>query len=154
VVLLAEQDRSRWDAQQLAEGAAVLADADRLRTGPPGDYLLQARLTACHSLAASYPVTDWRAVVGLYDQLLVRRPSPVLRLNGAVALGERDGPQVMLAELDVDPLERSHLWHAARAEALHRLGQREAAAAALDRALTLAPGEADRRLLELRRQSR
>ena len=154
VVLLPEQDRRRWDQHLLREGADVLADAGRLRTGPPGDYLLQARLAACHSLVASYALTDWRTVVGLYDQLLVRRPSPVLRLNRAVALGERDGAQAMLAELDGTPLQRSHLWHAARAEALHRLGQRQAAADALDQALALVPGEADRRLLELRRQSR
>ncbi len=147
-VLLADQDRRRWDDALLREGAIRLAEAGRLCRAEPGDYLLQARLSACHSLAASYADTDWTLVVGLYDALLVRRPAPLLRLNRAVALGERDGPAAMLHALDgIQGLERSHLWHAGRAEALRRLGRLADCRAALRTGLALTSGEADRRLL-------
>jgi RNA polymerase sigma-70 factor (ECF subfamily) len=151
-VLLAAQDRSRWDHAAIREGVALLDEALRRSGGVAGAYQLQAHLAACHSTASSWADTDWARIVGLYDLLLTLRENPAVRLNRAVAILERDGPDAALAALDaVAPGARSHLWHAARAEALRRLGDRPGSATELDTALVLAPSGADRRLLAKRR---
>jgi RNA polymerase sigma-70 factor (ECF subfamily) len=150
-VLLADQDRSRWDGAQVAEGVACLDQAVRLSGGAAGPYQLQAHLAACHSTARSWDDTNWDRIIGLYDLMLGRSASPVVALNRAVAVTERDGPAAGLAALDdISGLDRSHLWHAARAEALRRLGAGERAAAELATAAGLAPTEPERRLLARR----
>jgi RNA polymerase sigma-70 factor (ECF subfamily) len=116
-----------------------------------GPYQLQAHLSACHSTAPSWEETDWNLIVVLYDLMLRLHSSPAVSLNRAVALGERDGPAVMLAELDaIAGLDKSHLWHAARADALARLGRPVEAAGALRTAIALAPTTPERRLLTAR----
>jgi RNA polymerase sigma-70 factor (ECF subfamily) len=150
-VLLADQDRTRWDSAAVAEGVACLSQAVRLSGGAAGPYQLQAHLAACHSTARSWADTDWDRIIGLYDLLLGRSANPVVALNRAVAVSERDGPRAGLAALDeIDGLARSHLWHAARAEALRRLGLAGPAAAELTTAAGLAPTEPERRLLTRR----
>lgn len=148
-VLLADQDRSRWDRAAIDEAIALLAEAGRRSRGKAGPYQLQAHLSACHSTAASWNATDWDRIVVLYDSLLAISASPVVGLNRAVAIGERDGPEAMLAALDaIDGLSgRSHLWHAARADSLARLGRRDDAADQLRIALELAPSGQDLQLL-------
>ena len=151
-VLLADQDRSHWDATGIAEGAALLAEAVRRSGGVAGPYQLQAHLAACHSTAPSWADTDWDRIVGLYDLVLGLSANPAVALNRAVAVGQRDGPEAALAALDrVDHPGRSHLWHAARADALSRLGRTGEAGVELDAALAAAPTEPDRRLLTRRR---
>jgi RNA polymerase sigma-70 factor (ECF subfamily) len=111
--------------------------------------VVQAAIAACHGLAGSYPSTDWGAIVSWYDVLLTVNDSPVARLNRAVAVGERDGAAAGLEAADqIDGLAGYPLWHAVRAELLHRLGRREAAAAAYRSALALGPNPAQRRYLE------
>ena len=147
-VLLRDQDRGRWDRAMIAEGTALLAEAVRRSAGVAGPYQLQAHLSACHSTAPAWAATDWDRIIALYDLLLGPRPNPAVSLNRAVAVGERDGPAAMLAALDrLTALTRSHLWHAARADALHRLGDQAGAAAALRTAIDLAPTAPERRLL-------
>lgn len=137
---LAEQDRSRWDRAAVAEGRALVTAAllrSRLRAGR---FELQAAIAACHAGAPSFAETDWHDVVALYDALLRVEDTPVVRLNRAVAVGERDGPAPGLAELDaVRGLERQHLWHACRGALLDRLGRREEAVTAYRAALTCDP---------------
>jgi RNA polymerase sigma-70 factor (ECF subfamily) len=150
-VLLPDQDRSRWDRAMIAEGRSLLAEAVRRSSGTAGPYQLQAHLSACHSTAPSWADTDWERIVSLYDLMLWLRDNPAVRLNRAVAVGERDGPAAMLAAVDsIAGLERSHLWHAARADALRRLGRPADAATALRRALDLAPTAPEQRLLATR----
>jgi RNA polymerase sigma-70 factor (ECF subfamily) len=147
-VLLADQDRSRWDAAAIRDGSALLAEAVRRSGGVAGPYQLQAHLAACHSTAPSWAATDWDRVVGFYDLLLRLAANPAVALNRAVAVGERDGPAAGLAALDaIDRPVRSHLWHAARAEALRRLGDPEQARAELVEAVRLAPTAPEQRLL-------
>jgi RNA polymerase sigma-70 factor (ECF subfamily) len=150
-VLLAEQDRSRWDAAAIREGAGLLAEAVRRSGGVAGPYQLQAHLAACHSTAPSWADTDWYRIVDLYDLVLTLGPNPAVALNRAVAVGHRDGPA---AELDalaaIGRPARGHLWHAARADALTRLGRSADARAELESAVTLAPTAPDRRLLTRR----
>jgi len=150
-VLLADQDRRRWDGAAVAEGAARLGEAVRLSGGAAGPYQLQAHLAACHSTARTWADTDWDRIIGLYDLLLARSASPVVALNRAVAVTERDGPAAGLAALDgIDGLGRSHLWHAARGDALGALGRADEAAGELAVAAELAPTEPERRLLARR----
>ena len=150
-VLLADQDRGRWDGAAVAEGVACLDEAVRLSGGAAGPYQLQAHLAACHSTATSWADTDWDRIIGLYDLLLARAANPVVALNRAVAVTERDGPAAGLAALDaIGGLARSHLWHAARGDALGRLGQAGEAAAELAAAIELAPTAPERRLLARR----
>lgn len=147
-VLLADQDRSRWDAAAIREGSALLAEAIRRSGGVAGPYQLQAHLAACHSTAPAWAATDWDRVVGLYDLLLRLAANPAVALNRAVAVGERDGPAAALAALaGIDKPVRSHLWHAARAEALRRLGDLDQARVELAEAVRLAPTGPERRLL-------
>jgi len=150
-VLLEHQDRRFWDHAAIAEASGLLADAVRRTGGVAGTYQLQAHLAACHSTAPSWADTDWARVVGLYDLLLTLTTNPAVALNRAVAVGYLDGPAAALAALDaITGLDRSHLWHAARADALRQLGRPAEAAGALRSAIALAPTDPERRLLEQR----
>jgi len=150
-VPLAGQDRSVWDHAAIAEASGLLAEAVRRSGGVAGPYQLQAHLSACHAVAPTYAATDWDRIVGLYDLLLRLAANPAVALNRAVAVGERDGPAAGLAALDaITAMARSHLWHAARAEALRRLGDTGQAREALRQAVELAPTAPERRLLSRR----
>jgi predicted RNA polymerase sigma factor len=150
LVILEEQDRSRWDAALLADASAALDRAALLRR--PGRWQLHAAIAACHADAASSDETDWLQVLTLYDMLLAYDGSPVVRLNRAVALARIEGAGEALAEVDAlrDPLARSHLWHAVRAHLLRELGRVDEALAEDLRALELTANEAERRLLTAR----
>ena len=147
LVLLEEQDRSRWDAALLAEGRTALERAARLRR--PGRWQLHAAIAACHSDAADAASTDWLQVLTLYDMLLAYDRSPVVRLNRAVALARVEGAGPALDEVDAldGAMVRSHLWHAVRASLLRELGRDDEALAADLRALELTANDAERRLL-------
>lgn len=147
LVLLADQDRSRWDRQLLAGAHDELARAARLRR--PGRWQLHAAIAACHADAADAASTDWLQVLTLYDMLLAYDRSPVVRLNRAVALARVAGAEAALAEVDglEEPLARSHLWHAVRASLLRDLGRDDEALAADLSAIELTANEAERRLL-------
>lgn len=151
LVLMADQDRSRWDAGQIVEGGALVEAALRRSRHRAGRFELEAAIAACHTTAGSYDATDWDDIVALYDRLLMLTPTDVVRLNRAVALGERDGPGVGLATLDeLDDLGRFHLWHASRAELLSRLGRRDEAVQALREAAACRPPAADGRFIQRR----
>ena len=135
----------------ITEAGTLLAEAFRRSSGVAGPYQLQAHLSACHSTAPSYAGTDWDRIVGLYDLLLSLSANPAVALNRAVAVTERDGPAAGLAALDaITGMGRWHLWHAARAEALARLGDTGQARDALRQAVELAPTGPERRLLSRR----
>lgn len=148
LVLLEAQDRGRWNQAQIAEGIRVTKQA--LRLGRAGPYALQAAIAAVHAEAPTADVTDWAQIVALYDHLLARAPTPVVALNRAVAVAMRDGPEAGLAEVDAlaDALDGYHLFHAARADLLRRLGRYEAAAKAYTAALAAPCNEVERRFLE------
>jgi RNA polymerase sigma-70 factor (ECF subfamily) len=148
---LADQDRNLWDRATIVEGSRWLSDAVTRSGGAAGPYELQAHLSAAHSTAPSWHETDWDRIVGLYDLLGSITSNPVVALNRAVALTERDGPEAGLAALEtVHGLERSHLWHAALADNLRRLGRTSDAARRLRTAVTLAPTDTEQRLLQAR----
>jgi len=150
-VTLADQDRTRWNQAAITEGSAWLAEAVTRSGGIAGPYQIQAHLAAAHSTAPSWQDTDWDQIVSLYDLLASITPSPVVALNRAVAVTERDGPQAGLAALKtITGLEHSHLWHAALADNLDRLGRTSDAAAELHTAMTLAPSQAEQHLLQNR----
>ena len=119
-----------------------------LRRDAPGPFQVQAAISAVHSDAMSAAETDWRQVLALYDQLLALTPTPVVALNRAVALAEVDGPDVALAAVDGLELDSYLPFHVTRADLLRRLGRRDDAAAAYDRALELSSNEAERRFLK------
>jgi RNA polymerase sigma factor (sigma-70 family) len=150
LILLPDQDRSRWDAAAIAEAGALVERG--LRMGRPGPHLLQAGIVAVHATAPSYAATDWAEIVALYDRLFSLQPTPVVALNRALALAEVAGPAVALAE--IEPLaprrDAYHLFHAARGELLRRLGRLDEARSADRRALSLTDNPAERRLLEAR----
>ena len=150
LVLLADQDRSRWDRAMILSGVRRLGHAVAL--GAPGPYQLQAAIAAQHALARSYEDTDWAAVRGLYDRLLALRPSPVVALGRAVATGFVDGPAAALDEVDAleSRLSGYRMWHATRADLLAKLGRTGEAAQATRRALALATNDAERDLLRRR----
>lgn len=153
-VLLADQDRTRWDAAAIDEGSRLLDQATRRTGGVAGPCQLQAHLASCHSTAATWEATNWDRIISLYDLLLSQSANPVVELNRAVAVIERDGPRCGLAALDaIDGLSRSHLWHAARADALRRLDSNTRARQALALAIELAPTTPERRLLTRRLHS-
>ena len=149
LIRLAAQDRSRWNHELIAEGQELVRAC--LRRNRPGPYQIQAGIAAVHSDAASAEDTDWSQIVALYDQLLERAPSPVAAMNRAIAVAELSGPGPALAALDEIDLADSHLYHAARAEMLDRLGRRELAVAAYDIAITLATNDAEIAFLRRRR---
>ncbi|HEV8616304.1 MAG TPA: sigma-70 family RNA polymerase sigma factor [Methylomirabilota bacterium] len=151
LVLLADQDRSRWDRARIARGVASLERAGPIeRAGP---YQIQAAIAACHARAASWEATDWPRIVALYDTLADVAPSPVVELNRAAAIGMAHGPAAGLAALDgldADPLRDYHLLPAARAEFLRRLGRWKDAAAEYRAALRLADNARERAFLASR----
>ncbi|KFZ76553.1 ECF subfamily RNA polymerase sigma-24 subunit [Amycolatopsis sp. MJM2582] len=149
VVLLADQDRSRWDQSEIAEAVGLLDRA--LRHGNPGPYQLQAAIAVLHAQAPTADETDWAGIAGLYERLLGLSPSPVVALNHAVAVAMATTPADGLALIDgIEGLDRYHLLHAARADLLRRLGRNADAAAAYRRAHALAVKTADRRYLTKR----
>jgi len=150
LVLLADQDRDRWDAALLDEARYQLERAALLRR--PGRWQLHAAIAACHADAASAAETDWFQVLTLYDMLLGYDPSPIVRLNRAVALAEVDGAEAALREVDglARALDAFHLWHAVRAHLLRLLGRVAEADAADLRALELTANDAERRIIEAR----
>jgi RNA polymerase sigma-70 factor (ECF subfamily) len=150
-ITLADQDRNLWNRAAIAEGSAWLSNAVARSGGAGGPYELQAHLSAAHSTAPSWQETDWDRIVGLYDLLESITSNPVIALNRAVALAERDGPEAGLAALEpIHGLEGSHLWQAALADNLRRLGRTSEAASRLRTAVTLAPTEYEKRLLHAR----
>jgi RNA polymerase sigma factor (sigma-70 family) len=151
LVLLQDQDRSSWDRRLIGEGIALVRRAEQLAR-PAGAYRLQAMIAAAHAMAPSFEATDWPHIVRLYDGLLALAPSPVIRLNRAIALGRVAGPEAALAEVEAlrDALDRYHLLHATRAELLRALGRGDEARAADARALTLTENPAERELLARR----
>jgi len=151
LVLIADQDRARWDAARIAEGAALVESALLRSRHRAGRFELEAAIAACHATAKTYDETDWGDIIALYDALLHLTPTDVVRLNRAVAVGERDGAATGLDELDrLTGLDRFHLWHACRAELLARLGRAEEAATAFASALACDPPAAERRFIEAR----
>jgi RNA polymerase sigma-70 factor (ECF subfamily) len=146
VVLLADQDRSRWHRAEIDEAMGVLARA--LRHGMVGRFQIEAMIAALHAAAPSTDDTDWSRIAALYGALIAVAPSAVLRLNHAVAVAMANGPDTGLAMLDrIDGLADYHLFHAARADLLRRLGRTGEAADAYRRAHELATRPADRRFL-------
>jgi RNA polymerase sigma-70 factor (ECF subfamily) len=152
IVLLEDQDRSKWDAGLIAEGTTLVERA--LRSRRFGAYTVQAAIAAVHASAPTAADTDWRQIGALYDALLAINPSPVVGLNRAVAVAMRDGPAAGLGLIDAilqrGDLGDYHLAHAARADLLRRLGQRGEARQAYERALGLAQQEPERRFLQMR----
>ena len=151
LVLLRDQDRSRWDRALVAEGQSLVAAC--IRRDMPGPYQLQAAINAVHADAARVEDTDWRSILQLYDQLLVFSPTPVVALNRAIAMAEVDGPAAALDAVDGLDLDGYHLFHATRADLLRRLGRDDEAVAAYEAALARAENDAERRFLEERRRS-
>ena len=150
LVLLPQQDRSRWNRANIAEAIRLIELSASF--GRPGPYQLQAAIIACHAEAASWDVTDWPQIVLLYDILLALMPSPVVQLNRAIALRQLTGPAAALAE--IRPLARAlggyHLFHATHAQLLRELGRSDEARAAEGRALELTRNPAERSLLRAR----
>jgi RNA polymerase sigma-70 factor, ECF subfamily len=152
LLLLDEQDRTRWDRDLIAEGVGLVERAMRSRQFGP--YTLQAAIAAVHAEASEPEATDWREIVGLYDVLLRADPSPIIQLNRAAAIAMRDGPAAGLAIIDEilarGELEEYQLVHSARAELCRRLGRTGDAVASYERALTLTRQEPQRRFIERR----
>ena len=145
LVLLGEQDRSRWDRAMIDEGLRLVRGC--LRRNQPGAYQLQAAINAVHADAATFEQTDWSQIVALYDQLLEVAPTRVVALNRAIAIGELHGPAPALALVDGLDLENYYAYHATRADLLRRLGRTSEAAAAYERAAATAPTNAERDFL-------
>jgi len=150
LVVLGDQDRTRWDRALIAEGQELVRAC--LRRNRPGPYQLQAAINAVHGDAPTAAATDWRQILALYDQLLAEEPTPVVALNRAVAVAEVHGPALALEGLARLDLGGYHLFHALRADLLQRLGRLDEAAAAYDEALACEANTAERTLLEQRRR--
>jgi RNA polymerase sigma-70 factor (ECF subfamily) len=152
LILLADQDRSCWNRERIAEGTALLERA--ISSGQLGPYVLQAAIAAAHAEAPTAQATDWDRIVGLYDLLARADPSPVIELNRAVAVSMRDGPSSGLALVDAilarGQLDAYHLAQAARADLLRRLGRTPDARASYQRALELTRQEPQRRFIRQR----
>jgi RNA polymerase sigma-70 factor (ECF subfamily) len=146
LVLLADQDRSAWNRELIAEGQAIVRSC--LRLNRPGPYQIQAAINAVHSDAGAAADTDWTQIVRLYDQLLVLAPNPVVALNRAVAVAEVHGPEAGLTLLEDLGLENYYLFHAIRADLLVRLGRRTEAASAYESAIGFTTNAAERAFLE------
>ena len=146
----ADQDRSRWNRELIAEGVSLVERA--LSSRRFGPYSLQAAIAAVHAEAPTPDATDWAQIVGLYDVLVRADPSPVVELNRAAAVAMRDGPAAGLALIDAilarGELADYQFAHSARGELLRRLGRNEEARAAYERALALTNQETERRFLE------
>src|SRR5262249_7874981 len=151
IVLLADQDRRRWDQQQIQEALPLVVEALRSQPGP---FALQAAIAAVHCRAARAEDTDWPQILRLYDLLERAQPSPIVSLNRAVAVAMVAGPQAALALVDAlatgGQLDNYHLLHATRADLLRRLGSGAEAARSYERALGLATNESERRFLRRR----
>jgi RNA polymerase sigma-70 factor (ECF subfamily) len=146
IILLADQDRSLWRADQIREGVELLGQGLARSRERPDPYVVQAAIAACHALAPRYCDTDWSAIVSWYDVLLTVLDTPVVRLNRGVAVAERDGPGVGLTVVDgLAGLERYALWHATRAALLDRLDRGAEAGSARQAALALDTNAAVRR---------
>ncbi|MFF3306430.1 RNA polymerase sigma factor [Streptomyces sp. NPDC002952] len=150
LVLLADQDRSRWDRELIAEGQELVRRC--LRRDRPGPYQIQAAVNAVHSDAPDAAATDWWQIRRLYDQLMALAPSPVVALNRAVAVAETSGPQAALALTGQLDLDGYHAYHAVRADLLSRLDRRAEAAHAYEAALALTANPGERAVLERRRR--
>jgi RNA polymerase sigma-70 factor (ECF subfamily) len=152
LILLANQDRSLWNREQIAEGVALVEKA--LSSRRFGPYTLQAAIAAVHTEAESAAATDWRQIVALYNQLVLIQPSPVVHLNRAVAIAERDGPEAGLAHIDAllerGELANYHLAHSARAELCRRLGRTTEARSSYEKALALSQQGPERQFLQAR----
>jgi RNA polymerase sigma-70 factor (ECF subfamily) len=146
LLLLADQDRSRWNRDLIVEGQAIVRGC--LRRNQPGPYQIQAAINAVHSDAAVAAATDWSQILQLYDQLLACAPSPVVALNRAVAVAETAGPAAALAIVEGLSLGDYHLFHAIRADLLRRQGRHAEAARAYEDAIARAQNSAERRFLE------
>lgn len=151
LVLLEDQDRSRWNREQIAEALPLVEEALRGGSGP---FAVQAAIAALHCQAARYEDTDWSQIVRLYDVLERLQPSPIVSLNRAVAVAMVEGPRAGLAIVDKlaanGDLENYHIFHSARAELLRRSGSREDAAKSYSRALELVTNDSERRYLQRR----
>ena len=148
IVLLENQDRSRWDEAEIEEGRALVEGA--LRRRRPGPYQLQAAIAACHTGDTS----DWPQIVLLYDELRRLQPSPVVELNRAVAIAMMDGPEAGLAQVDrIADLDAYLHYHSTRGDLLRRLDRHDESRAAYRRALELDPSDAERRFIEERLSS-
>jgi RNA polymerase sigma-70 factor, ECF subfamily len=145
LILLEDQDRSRWDQAVIDEGLALLA-----RPAPDGPYRLQAAIAARHAAAPRAEDTDWAEIAALYGRLYELKPTPVVALNRAVAIAMADGPQAGLRAMEPlrEQLDRYHLFHSAQADLLRRAGRLDEAANAYRRALAIATNDAERRFLE------
>jgi RNA polymerase sigma-70 factor (ECF subfamily) len=151
VVLLEDQDRGRWDREQIAEALPLV---DEAFSGEPGPFALQAAIAAVHCRAARAEDTDWPLIVGLYRLLQRVQPSPIVSLNGAVAVAMVEGPRAAIGIIDTlaasGDLDSYHLLHAARAELLRRMGSTEEAAKSYERAIEVVTNDTERRFLERR----
>jgi RNA polymerase sigma-70 factor (ECF subfamily) len=152
LILLANQDRALWNREQIAEGVRLVEKA--LKSRRFGAYTLQAAIAAVHAEAESAAATDWRQIVALYNQLVRIQPSPVVHLNRAVAIAERDGPAAGLTQIDAllehGELANYYLAHSARAELYRRLGRTAEARASYEKALALTQQEPERQFLQER----
>ncbi len=151
IVLLADQDRSQWDVEAIAEASALVESV--LRRGRPGAYQMQAAIACLHGAAQTYADTDWPQIAELYRMLEVRWPTPVVRVNRAVAVAENAGPRAglaLLSELIGTPTERWHLYWSTRADFQRRLGETTAAADSFRQALDCPCNDSDRRFLQRR----
>jgi RNA polymerase sigma-70 factor (ECF subfamily) len=151
LVLLADQDRSRWDRVLIAEGQEIVRRC--LRLNRPGPYQIQAAINAVHSDAPTAAATDWRQILQLYDQLLSLAPSPVVALHRAVAVAEVEGPEVALTLVESLDLGGYYLFHAIRADLLRRLDRTAEAALAYETAIARSENATERAFLERRRQT-
>ena len=149
IVVLEEQDRARWNQEQIEEALPLVDEALR---GPVGPFALQAAIAAEHCKAGNADETNWSRIVELYDLLQILEPSPVVSLNRAVAVAMKDGAQAGLVLIDglAGELNEYHLLHAARADLLRRSGANEQAAVSYESALRLVTNESERRFLEKR----
>lgn len=151
VVLLEDQDRARWNQEQIAEALPLV---DGAMGGDAGPFALQAAIAAVHGRASRKGDTDWAEIARLYERLEAVQPSPIVTLNRAVAIAMTEGPRAALAIVDQlaadGALDGYHLLHAARADLLRRLGQYAAAEENYTRALQLVGNDAERRFLERR----
>lgn len=154
LVTLDDQDRSLWDQERIHEGVALLNKALRMRQA--GVYQLQAAISAIHAEAASPAQTDWHEIAGLYQELMRLAPSPIVALNHAVAVAMSDGLETGLAQIEKvgasGELEQYHLFHAARADILRRLGRRSESAKAYAAALALVTNSVEQEYLRMRLQ--